>query len=97
VRDDPSPSRRNFGADSRVCGFAAGDFSRAGWAAVAGRAGPADSGNVTAAAGRRYGHQRLRDIAALADGTLVLWTDSAQLIFLSVDRARLEANQRAQL
>jgi glucose/arabinose dehydrogenase len=41
--------------------------------------------------------QRLRDIAALPDGTLVLWTDSAQLIFLSVDHARLAANQRPPL
>jgi hypothetical protein len=41
--------------------------------------------------------QRLRDIAALPDGTLVLWTDSAQLIFLSVDYARLAANQRPPL
>jgi hypothetical protein len=39
----------------------------------------------------------LRDIAALPDGTLVLWTDSAQLMFLSVDRARLVANQRPPL
>lgn len=38
--------------------------------------------------------QRLRDIAALPDGTLVIWTDSAQLMFLSVDRARFVANQR---
>jgi hypothetical protein len=41
--------------------------------------------------------QRLRDIAALPDGSLVLWTDSAQLMFLSVDRARLAANQRPPL
>jgi glucose/arabinose dehydrogenase len=38
--------------------------------------------------------QRLRDIAALSDGTLVLWTDEAQLLFLSVDRARLAGNRR---
>ena len=36
--------------------------------------------------------QRLRDIAALPDGTLAIWTDSARLMFLSVDRARLAAN-----
>jgi hypothetical protein len=38
--------------------------------------------------------QRLRDIAALSDGTLVLWTDEAQLIFVSVDRAKLATNRR---
>jgi aldose sugar dehydrogenase len=38
--------------------------------------------------------QRLRDIAALSDGTLVLWTDDAQLMFIGVDRARLVANSR---
>ena len=38
--------------------------------------------------------QRLRDIAALPDGTLAIWTDSARLMFLSVDRARLAANHR---
>jgi len=39
------------------------------------------------------GH-RLRDIGALSDGTLVLWTDDAQVMFLRVDRARLATNQR---
>jgi hypothetical protein len=39
------------------------------------------------------GH-RLRDIGALSDGTLVLWTDDAQLMFLRVDRAKLATNQR---
>lgn len=39
--------------------------------------------------------QRLRDIAALSDGTLVLWTDEAQLMFLSVDSAKLATNKRA--
>ena len=38
--------------------------------------------------------QRLRDIATLSDGTLVLWTDDAQLLFLSVDRAKLATNHR---
>lgn len=39
------------------------------------------------------GH-RLRDIGALPDGTLVLWTDDAKLVFLSVDREKLAANRR---
>jgi hypothetical protein len=39
------------------------------------------------------GH-RLRDIAALPNGTLVLWTDDAQLLFLNVDRAKLAGNSR---
>lgn len=38
--------------------------------------------------------QRLRDIAALSDGTLVIWTDDAQLMVLSVDRAKLATNRR---
>lgn len=39
------------------------------------------------------GH-RLRDIGALPDGTLVLWTDDAKMMFLRVDRAKLATNQR---
>jgi glucose/arabinose dehydrogenase len=38
--------------------------------------------------------ERLRDIAALPDGTLVLWTDAAHLMFVSVDTAKLAANHR---
>jgi aldose sugar dehydrogenase len=38
--------------------------------------------------------QRIRDLAQLADGTLVLWTDDAQLHFLSVDRTRLDGSRR---
>jgi cytochrome c2 len=38
--------------------------------------------------------ERLRDLAILADGTLVLWTDEAHLIFLNVDTAALLANRR---
>lgn len=38
--------------------------------------------------------ERLRDIGSLSDGTLVLFTDSAKLIFLSVDAAKLAANKR---
>jgi hypothetical protein len=39
--------------------------------------------------------ERLRDIAALSDGALVLWTDQSQLIFLTVDAAKLAMNSRA--
>jgi hypothetical protein len=38
---------------------------------------------------------RLRDIAALPDGTVVLWTDDARLLFLNVDHAAFAANRRA--
>src|SRR5262249_34558222 len=38
--------------------------------------------------------QRIRDIAQLQDGTIVLWTDDTELQFISVDRQRLEQNQR---
>lgn len=38
--------------------------------------------------------ERLRDIVAMPDGRLALWTDSARLIFIGVDRARLAINQR---
>jgi cytochrome c2 len=38
--------------------------------------------------------ERLRDLAILADRTLVLWTDEAHLIFLNVDKATLLANRR---
>ena len=38
--------------------------------------------------------ERLRDIVAMPDGTLALWTDSAKLIFIGVDRARLAVNRR---
>jgi cytochrome c2 len=38
--------------------------------------------------------QRIRDIAQLQDGTIVLWTDDAELQFISVDLQRLEQNQR---
>jgi glucose/arabinose dehydrogenase len=39
--------------------------------------------------------QRLRDIVVLPDRTLAIWTDEAQLMFLSVDGARLASNRRA--
>ena len=38
--------------------------------------------------------QRIRDIAQLQDGTIVLWTDDTELQFMSVDRQRLEQNKR---
>jgi cytochrome c2 len=38
--------------------------------------------------------QRLRDIAQLQDGTIVLWTDDSELQFISVDRRTLELNLR---
>jgi hypothetical protein len=38
--------------------------------------------------------ERLRDIGSLSDGTLVLFTDSAKLIFLSVDSEKLATNKR---
>ncbi len=38
--------------------------------------------------------ERLRDIGSLSDGTLVLFTDSAKLIFLSVDAEKLATNKR---
>ena len=33
--------------------------------------------------------QRLRDIAQLEDGTIALWTDDSQILFLSPDGQRL--------
>jgi hypothetical protein len=38
--------------------------------------------------------ERLRDIGSLADGTLVLFTDSAKLIFLRVDAEKLASDRR---
>jgi len=38
--------------------------------------------------------QRIRDIAQLQDGRIVLWTDDTQLQFISVDQQRLELNKR---
>jgi len=42
-----------------------------------------------------YVGQRIRDIAQLPDGAIVLWTDDTQLLFVSVDRDRLNANTRS--
>jgi glucose/arabinose dehydrogenase len=38
--------------------------------------------------------ERLRDIGSLPDGTLVLFTDSAKLIFLSIDTDKLATDKR---
>jgi cytochrome c2 len=38
--------------------------------------------------------QRIRDIAQLSSGTILLWTDDTQLLFVSVDRERLRQNAR---
>ena len=38
--------------------------------------------------------QRVRDIAQLQDGTIVLWTDDTELQFISVDWQKLEQNKR---
>jgi hypothetical protein len=38
--------------------------------------------------------ERLRDIGSLSDGTLVLFTDSTKLIFLSVDAEKLATDKR---
>ncbi len=38
--------------------------------------------------------QRIRDILQLKDGTIVLWTDDTQLLFVSVDREGLAENLR---
>jgi cytochrome c2 len=38
--------------------------------------------------------QRVRDIAQLRDGTIALWTDDSQLLFMSVDNGKLTANTR---
>jgi cytochrome c2 len=39
--------------------------------------------------------QRIRDIAQLKNGTIVLWTDNTQLLFISVDREQF--NQKTRL
>ena len=38
--------------------------------------------------------QRLRDIAQMQDGTIVLWTDDTELQFISVDREKLDQDKR---
>jgi len=39
--------------------------------------------------------QRIRDLAQMADGSIVLWTDQTQLLFLSVDKVQLAGNKFA--
>jgi glucose/arabinose dehydrogenase len=39
--------------------------------------------------------QRIRDLTQTADGTIVLWTDDSQLIFVSVDTDKLAQNRLA--
>jgi cytochrome c2 len=39
--------------------------------------------------------QRIRDIAQLKSGTIVLWSDNSQLLFLAVDREHLDRRARA--
>jgi cytochrome c2 len=41
--------------------------------------------------------QRIRDIAQLENGTIVLWTDNASLMFLTIDQERLDRDERLQL
>jgi cytochrome c2 len=38
--------------------------------------------------------QRIRDLVQTKDGTIVLWTDDTQLLFVSVDRGMLTLNRR---
>lgn len=38
--------------------------------------------------------QRLRDITQMNDGSIVLWTDDSQLLFLTVDKDQLAFNRR---
>jgi cytochrome c2 len=38
--------------------------------------------------------QRIRDIAEMANGTIVLWTDDTQLLFLTVDKDQLALHRR---
>ena len=37
---------------------------------------------------------RIRDLAQLKTGTIVLWTDDAQLLFIEVDQTKLRQNRR---
>ena len=38
--------------------------------------------------------QRIRDVRQLDNGTIVLWTDDTQLLFISVDSEKLDRNVR---
>jgi aldose sugar dehydrogenase len=41
-----------------------------------------------------YIGQRIRDLAQMADGTIAVWTDDTQLLFVTVDRPKLAGNMR---
>jgi aldose sugar dehydrogenase len=38
--------------------------------------------------------ERIRDLAQTSDGTIVLWTDNTQLLFITVDKDQLAINRR---
>jgi cytochrome c2 len=38
--------------------------------------------------------QRIRDLAELANGTIALWTDDGEVLFINVDEARLNSDRR---
>lgn len=38
--------------------------------------------------------QRIRDITEMRDGTIILWTDDTQLLFITVDKDQLALNRR---
>jgi cytochrome c2 len=38
--------------------------------------------------------QRIRDLAQAPDGTIILWTDNAQLLLITVDKTKLTQNRR---
>ena len=38
--------------------------------------------------------QRIRDLAQTLDGTIILWTDNGQLLFITVDKTKLTQNRR---
>jgi len=38
--------------------------------------------------------QRIRDLAQTKDGTIILWTDNAQLLLITVDKVKLTQNRR---
>jgi cytochrome c2 len=52
-------------------------------------------GNRVVYAEAIYVGERIRDIAQLRNGIVVLWTDDSKLLFYSVDEIKLRANKRA--
>ena len=38
--------------------------------------------------------QRIRDLVELANGTIALWTDDGEVLFINVDQARLNSDRR---